>query len=219
VTVGNLVQLDTTVLTNITDLDPIYFTFDAPESQYLKYEQEGLKGERKPSREFANPVEIRLQDQANYEVHGRMNFVDNVLDPNSGTIRGRAQVPNPQYILAPGMFGHLRLLGSGAYSGLAIPDNAITTQQSDQIVYVVGADNKVKQVKVQTGPLAQGLRVITTGLTANDLVVINGVQRAKVGAVVTPKPGQITPPNPGSSPTPADLAPPPASATFAAPGR
>jgi RND family efflux transporter MFP subunit len=148
-----------------------------------------------------------------------MNFVDNVLDPNSGTIRGRAQVPNPQYILAPGMFGHLRLLGSGAYSGLAIPDNAITTQQSDQIVYVVGADNKVKQVKVQTGPLAQGLRVITTGLTANDLVVINGVQRAKVGAVVTPKPGQITPPNPGSSPTPADLAPPPASATFAAPGR
>jgi RND family efflux transporter MFP subunit len=219
VTVGNLVQLDTTVLTNITDLDPIYFTFDAPESQYLKYEQQALKGERKQSREFANPVEIRLQDQANYEVHGRMDFVDNVLDPNSGTIRGRAQVGNPQYLLAPGMFGHLRLLGSGAYTGLAIPDNAISTQQSDQIVYVVGPDNKVKQVKVQTGPLAQGLRVITSGISANDLVVINGVQRARVGATVTPKQGQITPPNPGSSPTPADLAPPPASATFAAPGR
>ena len=219
VTVGNLVQLDTTVLTNITDLDPIYFTFDAPESQYLKYEAEAQKGERKQSREFANPVEIRLQDQANYEVHGRMDFVDNVLDPNSGTIRGRAQVANPQYLLAPGMFGHLRLLGSGAYSGLAIPENAITTQQSDQIVYVVGPDNKVKQVKVQTGPLAQGLRVITSGLGPNDEVIINGVQRAKVGDAVTPKQGQITAPNPGSSPTPADLTPPPASATFAAPDR
>ena len=217
VTVGNLVSQDTTVLTNITDLDPIYFTFDAPESQYLKYEQQHLKGERPSSRDFANPVEIRLQDQANYTVHGFMNFVDNVLDPNSGTIRGRASVPNPQYILAPGLFGHMRLLGSGAYTGLAIPDNAITTQQSDQIVYVVGPDNKVKQVKVQTGPLAQGLRVITSGLTANDEVVINGVQRAKVGVTVTPKQGQITAPDPGSSPTPADLAPPPASATFAAP--
>jgi len=217
VTVGNLVSQDTTVLTNITDLDPIYFTFDAPESQYLKYEQQHLKGERPSSRDFANPVEIRLQDQANYTVHGYMNFVDNVLDPNSGTIRGRASVPNPQYLLAPGLFGHMRLLGSGAYTGLAIPDNAITTQQSDQIVYVVGPDNKVKQVKVQVGPLAQGLRVITSGLTANDEVIINGVQRAKVGVTVTPKQGQITAPDPGSSPTPADLAPPPASATFAAP--
>ena len=219
VTVGNLVSQDTTVLTNITDLDPIYFTFDAPESQYLKYENQALKGERKQSRAYANPVEIRLQDQANYEVHGHMDFVDNVLDPNSGTIRGRADVPNPQYLLAPGMFGHLRLLGSGSYTGLAIPETAIVTQQSDQIVYVVGPDNKVKQVKVQTGPLAQGLRVITSGLTANDEVIINGVQRAKQGATVTPRSGQITPPNPGSSPTAADLAPPPASATFAAPGR
>jgi RND family efflux transporter MFP subunit len=219
VTVGNLVQQDTTILTNITDLDPIYFTFDAPESQYLKYEQEALKGQRKQSRYYANPIEIRLQDRANYDVHGQMDFVDNVLDPNSGTIRGRASVPNPHDVLAPGMFGHMRLLGSGAYTGLAIPDNAITTQQSDQIVYVVGPDNKVRQAKVQTGPLAQGLRVITSGLAANDLVVINGVQRAKVGATVTPKLGQITPPNPGSSPTPADLAPPPASATFAAPDR
>jgi len=217
VTVGNLVSQDTTVLTNITDLDPIYFTFDAPESQYLKYEEEHLKGVRPSSRDFANPVEIRLQDQANYSVHGQMNFVDNILDANSGTIRGRASVPNPQYVLTPGMFGHMRLLGSGAYTGLAIPDNAITTQQSDQVVYVVGTDNKVKQVKVQVGPLAQGLRVITSGLAANDLVVINGVQRAKVGVTVTPKQGQITAPNPGSSPTPADLAPPPASATFAAP--
>ena len=99
-------------------------------------------------------------------------------------------------------------------NGLLIPDSAITSQQSDQVVFVVGADNKVRQVKVTTGPIVDGLRVITSGLSANDEVVINAIQRAKSGAVVTPKPEQIKAPNPGASPTPADLAPPPASATF-----
>ena len=216
---GNLVSQDTTVLTNITDLDPIWFTFDAAESEYLKYEEEARKGERRQSRDYANPVEIRLQDQPSYAIHGRMDFVDNVLDPNSGTIRGRAVVPNPGYLLTPGMFGHLRLLGSGAYTGMAIPDDAITSQQSDEIVYVVGADNKVRQAKVTLGPLVNGLRVITGGLSPNDLVIIAGVQRAKAGALVTPKQGNITAPNPGTSPTPGDLAPPPASATFAAPAQ
>lgn len=212
---GNLVTQDTTILTNITDLDPIRFTFDGAESFYLKYEREAARGVRPQSRHFANPVEIRLQDQPNYVIKGRMDFVDNALDPNSGTIRGRALVPNPSLTLTPGMFGHLRLLGSGSYDALLIPDDAITTQQSDQIVYVVGRDNKVAQRKVQTGPLFDGLRVIRGGVGADDLVVVDGVQRAKVGVKVSPRAGKIQPPNPGSSPTPADLAPPSTSATFA----
>jgi RND family efflux transporter MFP subunit len=215
---GNLVSQDTTVLTNITDLDPIRFTFDGAESLYLKYERESQQGSRKSSRYAANPVEIRLQDQPNYVIKGRMDFVDNALDPNSGTIRGRALVPNHDLVLTPGMFGHLRLLGSGGYVGLVVPDNAITTQQSDQIVYVVDAQNKVQQRKIVTGPLVDGLRVVRSGLQADELVVIDGVQRAKVGVTVTPKPEEIKPPNPGAAPTP-DLAPPPASATFAAPAR
>jgi RND family efflux transporter MFP subunit len=211
---GNLVTQDTTILTNITDLDPIRFTFDGAESLYLKYERENQMGVRTTSRLAANPVEIRLQDQSNYAVKGRMDFVDNAIDTNSGTIRGRAVVPNPNLILTPGMFGHLRLLGSGAYNGLLIPDTAITPQQSDQIVYVVGADSKVEQRKIQTGPMIDGLRVVKSGLKADDEVVIDGIQRAKVGVKVTAKQGKITPPSPGASPNSGDLAPPAASATF-----
>ena len=215
IAVGNLVTQDTTILTNITDLDPIRFTFDGAESLYLKYEREAQAGNRPQSRYHANPVEIRLQDQTDYVIHGKMDFVDNMLDPNSGTIRGRAVVPNPQLILTPGMFGHLRLLGSGAYNGLLIPDEAIVPQQSDQIVYVVGSGHKVLQRKVTTGPLVNGLRAVRSGLNADDLVIIDGVQKAKVGLAVNDKMGRIVPPNPGASPNPSDLAPPPSAATFA----
>jgi len=215
VSAGNLVVQDQTILTNITDLDPIWFTFDAAESFALKYENEALSGQRPLSRTAANPVEIRLQDQSNYVIRGHMDFVDNQEDPNSGTIRARAVVPNPTLALTPGMFGHLRLLGSGTYDGLLIPDNAITTEQSDQIVYVVGAGGKVAQRKVTLGPIVDGLRVVRSGITATDQVVVNGVERARPGSQVTAKQTRIVPPNPGASPTPADLAPPSASATFA----
>ncbi len=212
---GNLVTQDATILTNITDLNPIRFSFYGAESLYLKYENQALAGSRPSSRNFANPVEIRLQDQPDFAIHGRMDFVDNTLDPNSGTIRGRAVVDNPKLTLTPGLFGHLRLLGSGAYQALLIPDDITTTQQSDTIVYVVGKDGKVEQRKIIEGPLVDGLRVVTKGLKPDDELVIDGVQRAKVGVKVTVKPGTITAPDPGSSPTPADLAPPPAAGTYA----
>jgi RND family efflux transporter MFP subunit len=211
---GNLVTQDSTILTNITDLDPIYFTFYGAESFYLKYERQAQKGVRQQSRFYANPVQIRLQDQPDYAIKGQMNFVDNTLDPNSGTIRGRAIVPNPGYILTPGMFGHLRLLGSGTYDGLLIPDEAIVAQQSDQIVFVVAANGEVGQRKVSLGPRVGGLRVIQSGLKADEQVIIDGVQRAKVGSKVSATAGRIAPPEPGTMPSPVDLTPPPASATF-----
>ncbi len=213
--VGNLVSQDTTILTNVVDLDPIRFSFYGAESLYLKYERQNLSGQRPSSRHFANPVDIRLQDQPDYAIHGRMDFVDNVLDPGSGTIRGRALVSNPKFLLTPGLFGHLRLLGSGAYDALLIPDDAVTSQQSDQVVYVLGGDNVVQQRKVTFGPTVDGLRVVRSGLKADDVLIISGLQRAKVGAKVRPQQGTITPPQPGASPTPADLAPPPAAGTIA----
>ncbi|HEY3638969.1 MAG TPA: efflux RND transporter periplasmic adaptor subunit [Rhizomicrobium sp.] len=214
---GNLVTQDTTILTNITDLDPIRFIFDGAESLYLKYENLGQMGSRPESRYHPNPVEIRLQNQAEYDIKGQMDFVDNVLDTNSGTIRGRAVIANPKLLLTPGMFGHLRLLGSGTYDALLIPDDSITTQQSDQIAYVVGAGNKIEQRKIETGPLVDGLRVVKSGLTPTDTIVIEGAEHVKVGIEVSPKQGRIVPPHPGVSPTPADLAPPPGVATFARP--
>jgi len=211
---GNLVTQDSTILTNITDLDPIYFTFNGAESFYLKYERQAQKGVRQQSRVYANPVQIRLQDQTDYAIKGQMNFVDNTLDPNSGTIRGRAIVANPGYILTPGMFGHLRLLGSGTYDGLLIPDAAIVAQQSDQIVYVVAANGEVGQRKVSLGPRVGDLRVIQSGLKPEEQVIIDGVQRAKMGSKVSVTAGRIAPPSPGEMPGPVDLTPPPASATF-----
>ncbi len=212
---GNLVTQDTTILTNITDLNPIRFSFYGAESLYLKYQRQAALGSRPSSRNFANPVEIRLQDQPNFAIRGRMDFVDNTLDPNSGTIRGRALVDNPKLIYLPGLFGHIRLLGSGSYTAMLVPDDAITTQQSDEIAYVVGRDGKVEQRKLTEGPLVDGLRVVTKGLGPDDELVIGAIQKAKVGLKVKTQQGKIEPPNPGVSPTPADLAPPSAAGTFA----
>ena len=190
---GNLVAADQTVLTNIVSLNPIRFAFTGSEALYLKYQRANAEGTRTSSRQARNPVEIRLQDEANYRWKGQMDFVDNALDTGSGTIRGRAVVANPDLLLTPGMFGHMRLLGSGAYPALLIPDRAVVTDQTRQIVYVVSADGKVSERPVEPGALANGLRVIRSGLHAGDRVVIDGVQRVKVGKPATIKLVQIQP--------------------------
>ena len=199
---GNLVTADTTVLTNIVSLDPIWFGFTGSEAMYLKYERANQAGTRISSRVRANPVEVRLQDESTYRWKGHMDFVDNGLDPSSGTIRARAVIDNPTHFLTPGMFGHLRLLGSGAYPALLIPDQATATDQTREVVYVVGADDKVAVRAVKLGPLFGGLRVIREGLESNDRVIIEGVQRARPGVQVKVRMGQVPQPS-----TP--LAPPP----------
>lgn len=199
---GNLVTADTTVLTNIVNLDPIRFAFTGSEGNYLKYSRENAAGTRTSSRRVANPVEIKLQDEPAYRWKGRMEFVDNSLDTTSGTIRGRAVLPNPNLFLTPGMFGHMRLLGSGAYRGMLIPDEAIQPDQSRQVVYVVDGKGIVRQKVVQLGPLSEGLRVVRGGLELDDEVIISGVQRAHPGKPVNPQQGKITPPSPGEGPDP-----------------
>lgn len=188
---GNLVTQDSTVLTNIVNLNPIRFAFTGSESAYLKYQRANAAGTRPSSRLAANPVQIRLQDEKSYRWHGRMEFVDNAIDTNSGAIRGRALVDNPNLFLTPGMFGHMRLLGSGRYPGLLVPDEAVQTDQNRQIVYVVDANNIVHPKVISPGPLVQGLRVIRSGLDVHDRVVIGAVGKAKPGKPVTPKPGKI----------------------------
>jgi RND family efflux transporter MFP subunit len=188
---GNLVTADTTVLTNIVSLDPIRFAFTGSEALYLKYQRANAAGTRASSRVRANPVEIRLQDEPTYRWKGRMDFVDNALDTGSGTIRGRAVVPNPDHFLTPGMFGHMRLLGSGSYPALLIPDRAVVTDQERQVVYVVDARNVAHMRAIEPGPLVNGLRVVRAGLGPDDRVVIDGVQRAQGGKPVKPLAGRI----------------------------
>jgi len=216
VSVGNYVASGTTVLTTIVSLNPIHFVFTGSEAVYLKYQRANRAGTRPSSRIAANPVDIRLGDETAYRWHGRMDFVDNALDLGSGTIRGRAVVRNPDGLLTPGMFGHMRLLGSGAYQGMLIPEDAIVTDQTRKAALVVGADGKVAQRVVVLGPIVDGLRVVRSGLNATDKVVIAGVQRARPGTPVKLTQGRIVPPDPGSGPVaPAFIEPPATSATSA----
>jgi len=215
VSVGNYVTAGTTALTSIVSLNPIHFVFTGSEAVYLKYQRANRAGTRPSSRVAANPVDIRLADETSYRWHGRMDFVDNAIDLGSGTIRGRAVVRNPDGLLTPGMFGHMRLLGSGAYQGLLIPEDAVVTDQTRKTVLVVAPDGKVAQRVLQLGPIVDGLRVVRGGLALTDDVIIAGVQRAHAGAPVKITRGKIVPPDPGSAPSMPLIEPPATSATSA----
>jgi RND family efflux transporter MFP subunit len=182
---GNLVAADTTLLTTLVSEDPIRFVFDAPESALLKYKREAA-GAR------TSPVEIRLQDETEYRWKGRMDFIDNAIDRSSGTIRARAVIDNPKGFISPGMFGQLRLFAAPAFDTLMLPDQAVVTDQTRQVIYVVDADGIVKQKSVRPGRLIDGLRVIRDGVSAQDRVIISGVQRARPGHMVTATESSVT---------------------------
>lgn len=196
VTKGNLItggDFDSTLLTTIVSLDPIYVYFTADEQAVLNYIRMDLAGIRQSSRNVANPVLLRLADEQNYVHEGRMDFVDNQIDLATGTMRARAVVNNPDYLLVPGMFADVRLLGKGPYEAILIPDAAIGLDQTIQFVYVVGENNIAERRQIETGDLHNGLRVITSGLDADDRVVINGLLRVRPGQPVTPEAGEIVP--------------------------
>ncbi|WP_298689831.1 efflux RND transporter periplasmic adaptor subunit [uncultured Sphingomonas sp.] len=184
VSLGDQVTAQSTVLTTVVSLDPIWFTFDGAESFYLKYQREAQKGSRGSSRTAQNPVDIQLADETDYPHHGRMAFVDNAIDPGSGTIQAHAVVPNPNHFLTPGMFGRARLLGSGTYRAMLVPDEAIVTDQTRKTVFVVGQDGKVVSRVVQTGPEVMGLRAIRDGLAPTELVVLDGLAMLQPGTKV-----------------------------------
>jgi RND family efflux transporter MFP subunit len=122
-----------------------------------------------------------------------MDFLDNRLDASTGTLRSRAVIPNKDLSILPGQFGRVRIIGSSPYEALLLPDAAIATDQSRKIVFVVKDDNTVEAKPVVLGPLDDGLRVVREGINAEDKVIIDGLQRARVGAKVTPKTAEIKP--------------------------
>jgi RND family efflux transporter MFP subunit len=194
VSIGNLVsggEANSTPLTTIVSLDPIYFYFDADQRAYLKYVRLDLAGQRRSSREAANPVRLALADEKDFPHPGHMDFVDNQIDFGTGTIRGRAIFDNPDLIYTPGMFARIELLGEPEHDALLLPDDAIGTDQARRFVYVLGDGNVATAREVKLGPIIDGLRVIRAGLTASDKVIVNGLQRVRVGQPVTPQ----TPPS------------------------
>lgn len=193
VALGDYVTPGQTLLTRVVSTNPIWFSFEGAESFYLKYIRQAQEGERKSSRYAPNPVEIQLADETGYKWRGRMTFVDNAIDTNSGTIRAHAEVANPNGFLVPGMFGRARLLGSGTYKALLVPDEAIVTDQARKLVYVVDKDKKVAARVISTGPMVEGLRVIRDGLAPTEKVIIDGLARIQPGMPVNPKLVKITP--------------------------
>jgi membrane fusion protein, multidrug efflux system len=189
VSVGNLVQGSegsATLLTSIVSLDPIYIYFDMDEATYLRNNKLYFEGKRPSSRETANPVQVTLTGEAKPSHDGKMDFVDNRMDVSTGTLRVRAVIPNRDYSILPGQFGRVRLIGSSPYDALLLPDAAIATDQSRKIVFVVRDDDTVEARPVVLGPLDDGLRVIREGLKPEDRVIVDGLQRARVGAKVSP---------------------------------
>ncbi len=189
VSVGNLVQGsegNATLLTSIVTLDPIYIYFDVDEATYLKNNKLWFEGRRPSSRDTPNPVQVTLTGETKPSHYGKMDFLDNRLDVSTGTLRSRAVIPNKDFSILPGQFGRVRLIGSSPYEALLLPDTAIATDQSRKIVFVVKDDNTVEAKPVTLGPLDEGLRVIHEGLKAEDRVIVDGIQRARVGAKVTP---------------------------------
>jgi RND family efflux transporter MFP subunit len=214
VAIGDFVNAGQTLLTRVVSVNPIWFSFDGAESFYLKYIRQAQGGERESSRYAPNPVEIQLADEPSYRWHGRMVFVDNAIDPQSGTIRAHAEVDNPKGFLVPGMFGRARLLGSGSYNAVLVPDEAIATDQTRKTVFVVGSDGKTAQRNVETGPLVEGLRVVKTGIGPKDRVVIDGLTQLQPGTPVNAKLVKIAPRATDIAPQSTPVAaPPPSEAT------
>jgi RND family efflux transporter MFP subunit len=191
---GGALATGTTLLATIVSIDPIRFEFTFDEASYLRYERVAM-----PGKEMSDPtgglnVELKLIDEADFTHRGRMDFVDNVIDRSTGTIRGRAVFPNPNKVLTPGMFGRVRVPASAPYQALLVPDAAIGTEQVRKFVLVVGDDNVVATKYVTLGALLEdNMRVIKDGLSAGDRVIVEGLMRARPGQKVTPEEQGATP--------------------------
>jgi RND family efflux transporter MFP subunit len=190
ITAGNLVTGGSnaaTLLTTVVSLDPIYVSFEGDEQIYLKYTALAQRGERQSSRDAANPVLMGLANEDDYPRRGVMVFVDNQVDPHTGTIRARASFENKDGFLTPGLFARVKLLGTNSYKAVLVDDRAIGTDQSQKFVYVVDAANKVVYRPVKVGRLTQGLRIVLQGLQPGETVIVNGLQRVRPGVVVAPE--------------------------------
>lgn len=183
VTEGNLVSSgpgEATLLTTVVSLDPVYASFDADEQVYLRYTSGGSR------RSLERRIQMALANEEGYPREGKLDFLDNQLDRSTGTIRGRAVFRNADGLLTPGLFVRLRLGGARQARSLLIEDRAVGTDLSRKFVFVVGPNNEVAYRPVALGPIVDGLRVVRSGLTAGEPVVVNGLQRIRPGMAVVP---------------------------------
>jgi multidrug efflux system membrane fusion protein len=211
VTEGNLVNAsgnESTLLTTLVSVDPVYAYFDVDEAAVVKHQnldKQGV-GVRQSPDKVSIPCELAIGNETAFTHRGTVDFVDNQIDSKTGTLSARGVFPNPDRTLIPGEFGRVRAAGSAKYTGMLVPDYAISTDQDKKIVFVVGADQTVQPRQVAPGQLVDGLRVIRSGLEVNDWVVLDHLQVIRAGMTVTSKEEPIKPAAETTSEAPADPA-------------
>jgi RND family efflux transporter MFP subunit len=182
VTAGNYVTAGETTLTSVVSLDPIYVSFDGDEQRYLHFQQKAIGAGHD-----ATGVQVGLDGEPGFPHDGRVDFVDNAVDPATGTIHLRAVIVNSDRRLVPGLMARVRLPGSADYAAVLVPDIAVATDQDRRYVLVVGADGTVEYRSVELGSFSDGLRVVRTGLKVGERVIVSGLARAHPGGKVTPQ--------------------------------
>lgn len=208
VTRGNLIRggsADSTLLTTLVSMDPIYFYFSADERAVLRYMRWIAAGERPSARERTTEAYLQLADEEGFPHRGLIDFVDNRIDDATGTLRVRAVFDNADHLLVPGMFGKITVPGRGPYEAVLIPPEAVGTDQAEQFVYVVDEDDVARRRVVELGPDAWGLRVVRRGVQPGERLVVEGIQRVTPDEAVTPEPTELEPdesdaPGPDSRP-------------------
>ncbi|WP_395747932.1 efflux RND transporter periplasmic adaptor subunit [Prosthecobacter sp.] len=199
VTEGNLVSggiQGATLLTTIVALDPIYCEIEADERSVLKYREMHKSGERVSAMFERIPAEMSLINEAGWQHRGEVDFVDNQINPATGTIRARAVFPNADRLMAPGFFAKVRVPGSGEYDGLLIRDSAVGDDQGSSFVWVLDAEDKAVYRPITLGPLLDGLRVVRSGLKADERVVVLGLMSVRNGVKVKPSLTEMKPAEP-----------------------
>ncbi|WP_144900547.1 efflux RND transporter periplasmic adaptor subunit [Luteimonas cucumeris] len=185
VTEGNLAQADSTLLTTVVSMDPVHVYFEGDEQSYLRYQELARTGERS---RINNKVRIGLANEQGYPHEGTVDFIDNQVDADTGTIRARAVLSNPDRQFTPGLFARVQIEGSGEFKAMLIDDKAVLTDQDRKYVYVLGADNKAQRKDIVLGGNIDGLRVVRSGLAPSDKVIVHGVQKVFFpGMPVAPK--------------------------------
>jgi RND family efflux transporter MFP subunit len=207
ITEGNLVVVGATggpLLTTVVSLDPIYVDFDGDERALIRFRKVQIARDGAASPENVRaaklPVSVGLADEDGFPHQGTIDFIDNKIDPSTGTVRVRAVLPNTNHLFAPGLFVRVRLPVGEATPGVLVTDRAIGTDQDRKYVLVVNDKNVVEYREVKLGPLQNGLRAVSKGLAANEWVIVNGIQRARPGATVAPQKVDMRPQSAGTAP-------------------
>ena len=191
VTVGNLIQpgdiIGGTLLTTIVSVDPMYAYFDVDEHTVLRVKELIREGEAKSAEDVDIPVWLGLANEDGFPHRGKINFIDNQVNPKTGTMRVRGVFPNRDGLLSPGFFARVRVPIGTPHKTILISERALDTDQGQRIVYVVDKDDRVASRPVQLGALHDGLREITEGLKPGERVIVSGLQLVRSGATVAPK--------------------------------